>query len=172
MEIVVAIGLLFLLAAAAAVSSVVEERRNTREGTSLRLPLRGECGGEFLRLRSGEAPDSGRASRPSPPQTMVRDFSIVSLGDAFDPETACIWEPQIEILRHIGEEGERGLEVECLRPVLREIAGRYPELYEGSDLESWLEAMESAELIAWKGPMVRLTRTGAAFLKCRLPVTA
>jgi hypothetical protein len=45
-------------------------------------------------------------------------------------------------------------------------------LYEGSDLESWLQAMERVELVEWRETTVRLTPAGAAFLRWRLPVTA
>ena len=107
----------------------------------------------------------------SAPARHHRDFSIVSLSDAFEPELACIWEPQIEILLRIKEAGATGLELEQLRPVHRQFVETYPELYEGSDLESWLEAMERTELIAWSGEQVWLTAAGTAFLKCRLPVS-
>lgn len=121
--------------------------------------------------------DRGRAEeefQPLPPaqtRRYVREFSLVSLSDAFEPELAAIWEPQIEVLRLIREGGVEGIHFELLRPVHRQLLERYPELYEGSDLESWLEAMESAELITWSESVVKLTAVGMAFLKCRPVVT-
>lgn len=140
------IGMLLALAAAAVVSSIYEARK--------------ESIGETL-------PRSALGSR-----VPAREFSLVALSDAFEPELACIWEPQIEVLKLIGEAGPDGLDHELLRPAHGQLVNRYPELYEGSDLESWLEAMERADLISWNDSTVKLTSAGTAFLKCRRPVTA
>jgi hypothetical protein len=139
------VGVLLLLAAVAVLTSMWKAREASKEA----------------------APT--HASQP--PRVCVREFSLLALSDAFEPETAPLWEPQIEMLRFIGDAGPAGLDYELLRPRHYQMAARYPELYEGSDLESWLEAMERAELISWHGSSVRLTAAGTAFLRCRLPVT-
>lgn len=122
-----------------------------------------------------KAQEEATAAAPSRPaqrlRFMAREFTVVALSDAFEPEMAPLWEPQIEVLRLIGDAGSSGLDYDLLRPAHQQLAERYPELYEGSDLESWLEAMERAELIAWGESTVTLTPAGTAFLKCRLPVT-
>jgi hypothetical protein len=145
MEIMVVIGLLSLLAAAAMVASIREERRKTNRKPALKVPQR--------------------------PHRVMHEFSMVRLSDAFEPELAVLWEPQIEILTRIGDAGLDGLEYELLRPFYEELVRKYPELYEGSDLEGWLGAMESAELVQWSGSKVRLTATATGFLRSRLPVT-
>ena len=139
------IGVLLLLVAAAVLTSIWKAREAWREEASTHAP--------------------------QPPRVCVREFTLLALSDAFEPETAPLWEPQIEMLRFIADAGPAGINYELLRPRHCQAAARYPELYEGSDLESWLEAMERAELISWNESNVKLTAAGTAFLKCRLPVT-
>ncbi len=144
METWLVIGLLIVLAAAALLSSIWKERCKSTSETEL-PPV-------------------------SHPWRTTREFTVLTLADAFEPELAPIWEPQIELLRLIRDAGLQGLRYELLRPAQLQLAQKYPELYEGSDLESWLEAMENAELIAWRDSTVKLTAAGVAFLKCRLAV--
>lgn len=139
------IGLLLVLAAAAVLASLWKEHDETTNEIQLPPVLR--------------------------PRRSAGEFSVLTLSDAFEPELAPIWEPQIEMLRLIREAGPPGLDYELLRPAQLRLAQKYPELYEGSDLESWLEAMEQAELIEWSDSTVKLTAAGLAFLKCRLVVT-
>ncbi len=95
-------------------------------------------------------------------------FSVMSVADAFEPETAILWETQMPALAYIDSAGPRGLEVEDLRPFYARCARCYPELHEGSDFHAWVEFLQHAELVVLSGSRVAITPAGTEFLKCRV----
>ncbi len=95
-------------------------------------------------------------------------FEILKMQDAFEPDAASIWEPQIEILRLITERGEQGIQAESLRPRFLQMAIRFPELYEGVEYQDWLESLERQELISYDEGRICVTDVGTAFLRHRL----
>lgn len=101
-----------------------------------------------------------------------KPFTIIRVADAFDPETSILWETQTPVLERISAAGRRGLAAEALRPFYAESAALYPELYEGTEFQAWLQFLEGVELIAWREERATVTASGIEFLKCRVAATA
>ncbi len=120
-----------------------------------------------LRQRS-----SARRSRPLDSMLTTsrtpRSFAIIRLADAFEPETSVLWETQVPALEVINAAGRRGLAIERLGRVYLRSAALYPELYDGSDFESWLQFLEEARLITCRDGIVAMSAEGLEFLKCRV----
>ncbi len=95
-------------------------------------------------------------------------FSAMSVADAFESETAILWETQIPALAFLESAGPRGLDLEDLRPFYVRCARRFPELYDGSEFHAWVQFLQDAELIVLTGREVAITPAGKEFLKCRV----
>lgn len=93
-------------------------------------------------------------------------FSAVTLTDAFEPDTAILWETQMPALQLMFSVGADGLDEEDLRPFYVRSAAAYPELYEGSSFEIWLRFLKEARLVTWQDGLVVITSVGEDFLKC------
>ncbi len=106
------------------------------------------------------------------PGRVRKPFSIIRVADAFEPDTSIIWETQIPALARIYASGRRGLPIEILRPLFMHSAARYPELYEGTEFESWLQFLENANLISLTHDVAAITPAGVEFLKCRVAANA
>lgn len=107
----------------------------------------------------------------NPPSHVVGEdqaFSVISVADAFESETAILWETQTPALALIESAGPRGLDLQDLRPLYVRCARRFPELYEGSDFEAWVQFLRDTELISLSGSTVAITTAGSEFLKCRV----
>ncbi len=106
------------------------------------------------------------------PVRVRKPFSLIRVADAFEPDTSMIWETQIPALARICAAGRRGLAIETLRPLFLHSAARYPELYEGTEFESWLQFLENAKLISLTHDTAAITPAGLEFLKCRVALNA
>lgn len=101
-----------------------------------------------------------------------KPFSIIRVADAFEPETSILWETQMPALELISSGGWRGLPRETLRSLYVRSVALYPELYEGTEFEGWLQFLEDAKLIVCNKDMVAITPAGAEFLRCRVAANA
>ena len=101
-----------------------------------------------------------------------RRFSGISIADAFDSDHALLWETQMPALELISRGGERGVPYERLLPLYNRSARCYPELYEGSSFQRWVEFLEESQLVVLTPARAFLTPEGAEFLKCRVSVGA
>jgi hypothetical protein len=98
-----------------------------------------------------------------------KEFSVLSITLAFDPDNALVWETQIPILQLISIAGPHGISVRRLHRAYLESARCYPELYEGSSFKRWLEFLECAQLVACIDEQrVLLTSQGREFLHYRI----
>lgn len=107
-----------------------------------------------------------------PPKSQAEPFTVLSLADAFEPETAALWETQVPALSVIAAAGDDGEPLLRLRMLYAGLSRRFPELYDGSSFEEWLDFLESTSLVICDEDCVRMTSAGHAFLECRLPVHA
>jgi len=110
-------------------------------------------------------------AEPTRPREALRNwkgepFSVLSIGQAFDPDQAVIWDTQVPALRLIASAGREGLAVEALYHLYTRSSRQYPELYEGSSFESWLEFLEYTGLISEHLGTASLTPEGHQFLQC------
>ncbi len=94
-----------------------------------------------------------------------RTFSTISVADAFEPDTAILWETQLSALDLICAAGARGLPAATLREWYLRSVRRYPELYDDFSFESWLDFLSNANLIACDGQLIRATSSCVQFLK-------
>ncbi len=101
-----------------------------------------------------------------------RTFTIIRIADAFEPEASILWETQVSALDLICAAGRRGLPTETLRPLYTRSVVLYPELYEGTEFEAWLQFLEDAKLISCGENTVAITPAGIEFLKCRVAARA
>jgi len=113
-------------------------------------------------LFRGHAPHGGKKKR----------FSVLSMEQAFDPDHAIIWDTQVPALQLIASAGREGLSLEELRGFYARSACRYPELYDGSSFESWLEFLKETQLISVGLYRVLLMPEGQQFLWHRVTAEA
>jgi len=92
-------------------------------------------------------------------------FSVLCIEQAFDPDQAIIWDTQVPALRMMASAGKKGLPIRALYPLYLRSRRRYPELYDGSSFESWLEFLQHTKLVNISIGMVWLTSEGWEFLR-------
>ncbi len=95
-------------------------------------------------------------------------FRILSVCDAFEPEYAVLWETQAPALRFIATAGTKGVTRPNLFALYKRAACRYPELYEGSSFQQWLEFLECSELVSVRDGRIAITPQGLQFLRFRV----
>ena len=100
--------------------------------------------------------------QPAPP------FAVISLNDAFEPETAPLWETQIAALQMVAAGGAAGFPLVHLRRIYAGLSARYPELYDGASFAGWLRFLEETSLLWSDDDKAYLTTSGRAFLECRV----
>jgi len=110
----------------------------------------------FVRTR-GEASSQARAPTP---RTCPKPFSLITIGDAFDPERAILWETQIPALQLISG----GVPAARLFLLYACYPKRYPELFEGATFEEWLQFLKQCNLVEVAAGEIRLTAEGSEFL--------
>jgi hypothetical protein len=94
-------------------------------------------------------------------------FLAFSLERVFDPDHAIIWDTQIPVLQLAASAGHEGLRVRKLYPYYARYCREYPELYEGSTFESWLDFLQCNQLIKIDGGRVLPQAKGREFLRFR-----
>lgn len=97
-------------------------------------------------------------------------FRVLSICDAFEAEYAILWETQVPALRLIASEGAKGVSIEKLQKFYDRSCHLYPELYDGSSFQQWLEFLNQAELVTMTEHRVAITKEGLDFLKYRVRV--
>jgi len=97
-------------------------------------------------------------------------FRVLSICDAFETEYAILWETQVPALRLVASEGMKGLAIQKLQTFYDRSCHVYPELYDGSSFQQWLEFLEQAELVTATESRVAITKEGLEFLKYRVRV--
>ncbi len=103
----------------------------------------------LLLLTDRSGPEKPQRRRPIAVCRPARgQFSALSISDAFDPECAVIWDTQVPALRLIAQAGHEGLPIEELYTSYTQASRRYPELYDGSTFESWLEFLRRSGLVS------------------------
>jgi hypothetical protein len=95
-------------------------------------------------------------------------FRVLSVCDAFEPEYAFLWETQAPALRFVAAAGAKGVTRPQLFAFYRRAACQYPELYEGSSFQQWLEFLEGAELVFARDGRIGITPQGLQFLRFRV----
>ena len=102
---------------------------------------------EFSEARKLRIMDAARSGAP---------FRVLSVCDAFEQDYAVLWETQVPALRHIANAGAKGLARHQLFVFYRRAATSFPELYDGSGFQQWLDFLQSAELIALRDDRISL----------------
>lgn len=102
--------------------------------------------------------DPARARRASP------QFTALPVIHMFDAEWSLLWATQLPALQLIAAAGADGVNDRSLTPLYLQQARCYPELYDGSTFEGWLEFLERANLAIHRGGTVNITHAGREFL--------
>ena len=97
-----------------------------------------------------------------------KPFTVISIAQAFEEDSAILWETQVPALRLIATGGPKGTPVLKMRRYFCTVARQYPELYEGVYFEQWIHFLETAELIILADEKIVITQAGVDFLKYRL----
>ena len=98
-----------------------------------------------------------------------RPFTVISVAQAFEEDSAILWETQVPGLQLIATGGSKGTPVIKMRRYFATTARRYPELYEGVHFEQWVHFLEEAELVIIAADeKIAITPQGVEFLKYRL----
>ena len=112
--------------------------------------------------RTGDAP-------PSPPERVPRRvFHLMNIADAFDPERAVLWESQVPALQLIFN----GVPAARLFLFYARYPRQYPELFEDTTFEEWLQFLKRSNLITVEQGEIRLTAEGVEFLQSLRPTPA
>ncbi len=99
-------------------------------------------------------------------------FTSLSVGQAFEPVFAALWEAPILALELIESGGKRGIAVSRLLSTFHEAGHRFPEIYDGFDFEQWLQFLEGTQFVVRSEHTIRLTREGREFLDYRFMTEA
>jgi len=98
-----------------------------------------------------------------------KPFTVISVAQAFEADSAILWETQVPALQLIATGGLKGTPVAKMRRFFSMTAKQYPELYEGVYFEQWVRFLEEAELvIIAPEEKIAITPQGLEFLKFRL----
>ncbi len=98
-----------------------------------------------------------------------KPFTVICVAQAFEEDSAILWETQVPALQLIAQFGPKGIPVAKMRRFFVGTAKRYPELYEGVYFEQWVHFLEEAELVMIApDEKVAITPQGLEFLKFRL----
>ena len=98
-----------------------------------------------------------------------KPFTVISVAQAFEEDSAILWETQIPGLQLIATGGPKGAPVARMRRFFSATARQFPELYEGVYFEQWVHFLEEAELIIIAADeKIAITPQGLEFLKYRL----
>lgn len=118
-----------------------------------------------LLLISPHAPAGGQTQFSDPAQRVaMAQFTALPAVHMFDAEWSALWATQLPALQLLSAAGADGVNDRSLEPHYREQARRYPELYDGSTFEGWLEFLERAKLALHRGGTVNITHAGREFL--------
>jgi len=103
---------------------------------------------------------------------LSQPFSALSVAHAFDPERYMLWDTQLPLLQQLSSAATKGTSLAHLHSFYLQLAGRYPELYEGSSFEHWLSFLATTELVRLETDRGYITFEGhqfvQEFLKCRV----
>ena len=96
-------------------------------------------------------------------------FTVISIAQAFEEDSAILWETQVPALQLVATGGPKGAPVTKVRRFFASTSKRYPELYEGVYFEQWVHFLEEAELVTIApDEKIAITPQGLEFLKYRL----
>jgi hypothetical protein len=99
-----------------------------------------------------------------------KPFTVISIAQAFEEESAILWETQVPALQEIAIGGQRGVSVAKMRRFFAGSSKQYPELYEGVRFEQWIRFLEDAELVELAADdRIAITPKGLEFLRYRIP---
>jgi len=102
-------------------------------------------------------------------QISGKPFTVISIAQAFEEDSAILWDTQVPALRQIAIGGTRGVSVAKMRRFFAGTSRQYPELYEGVRFEQWVRFLEDAELIMLSmDDRIAITPQGLQFLRYRL----
>lgn len=111
---------------------------------------------------------SGAAPPWTPERMPPRIFHLMDIADAFDPERAMLWETQVPALRLI----QSGVPAARLLVFYARYPRNYPELFEATTFEEWLQFLKRCNLITVEQGEIRLTAEGVEFLHSLRPTPA
>jgi hypothetical protein len=102
----------------------------------------------------------------------TESLAPLSINEAFEPIYSVLWEAPIAALELVDSAGTSGIPVSRLRPIYKQAAARFPEIYDGCGFVQWLQFLEATDLISWVGYKIVLTSEGKAFLRYRFVTDA
>ncbi len=98
-----------------------------------------------------------------------KPFTVICIAQAFEEDSAILWETQIPALEQIAVGGRKGVSVAKMRRFFAGTSKQYPELYEGVRFEQWIRFLEDAELIMLStDDRLAITPQGLQFLRYRI----
>lgn len=98
-----------------------------------------------------------------------KPFTVISVAQAFEEESAILWETQVPALEQIAIGAKKGVSVAKMRRFFAGTSKQYPELYEGVRFEQWIHFLFDAELINFStDDRIAITQQGLEFLKYRV----
>ncbi len=116
---------------------------------------------QLLHARRAEA-------APAPERMPPRIFHLMNVADAFDPERAMLWETQVPALQLISS----GVPAARLFLFYARYPRNYPELFEDTTFEEWLQFLKRSNLVTVEQGEIRLTAEGVEFLHSLRPTPA
>jgi len=113
-------------------------------------------------LRGVYGPAAPKPQRESPLALLL------SFSDAFEPETAPIWDTQMPVLQKIHATPFPGIELRELEPVFARCEAHFPEIFEGSTFADWLAFCARLGLLLIYRGRVLMSSSGKKFMESRV----
>ncbi len=101
------------------------------------------------------------------PETPLLD-RLLSMADAFEPQTAPIWDSQLPALELIHSAPFPGIRIGEVEYAFSNCKEAFPEIFEGSTFSDWLKFCQRQDLFLIYGQRVLLSTTGRKFMQSRV----
>jgi hypothetical protein len=100
------------------------------------------------------------------PQPVGASLMHIFTNDSEDCDFDLLWQTQLPALKLLNSAGSCGVSLARVTKLYREIARVYPELYDGSTCQEWLDALQNATVVVHcrAEGIVAITEKGRSFL--------
>lgn len=113
---------------------------------------------QLFRIAFGSA-----RQKPSKPSAGL-SLSYALTDDMEDCDYDLLWDTQRPVLEFLNSAGSSGASIAQVTKLYRESARLYPEIFDGSTLSDWLDALQRAEVVVRQGAAIAITEKGRFIL--------
>ena len=104
-------------------------------------------------------------ARQSKPSRAGLNLTYVLTEDREDCDYELLWDTQLPALELLSSAGSSGVPIVRMTKRYRECAIAYPELFDGSTVSDWLDALQNVEVAVCGETMIAITEKGRFILQ-------